>query len=368
MVKHNVALRCSESTFKDPAIALFLKENCNLVSHSKNVQQYVEFLSEINTIKNKINDSYQRYLKQEASENEIFLIFDNFFKCAEAVEKETDDRIFIGKLKQLFRNSIYEYISQSTFVKRGYCKPRGYPGDFEIIEAMYNNIPVSKNIGYLIDKYFLKNDYVQAVRDRKDKMKLFLKNFFYQSSNSEINILNLACGSCRELRELFIKERFMDEKRVIFDLIDQDEGALRFAKNELKNTSVRVKFNFLKRDVLDFFRNKKSFKMKKSIKSYDLIYSIGLADYLPNSVLGLLLKYSYCLLKENGRIIIAHKNTKRYTSPISDWGSDWKFIPRNKKDIEELLEKYIKKDGGKYKIKYFKEANKYIFFIELMKN
>jgi hypothetical protein len=97
----------------------------------------------------------------------------------------------------------------------------------------------------------------------------------------------------------------------------------------------------------------------------DLIYSIGLVDYVPDSILGDMIKFCFELLNENGILIMAHKNIKVRKNIGSDWACDWNFYPRNENDVKSIVEKSLLEK--RFKIKVIHERTKHIFFIHIAK-
>jgi len=310
----------------------------------------------------------QKYLiKTEKSKNKFEKKFNKTFHYQlTQLNKKTllikNDK-YQSIVKELFRNSIRKYIFKSPLCKYGYIKPKGYPGDYKIIEAIYNTKPLaSKNtIGYLFDQFLLQDEYVQSIRDRKDKMKILLKNYISKNKSDKVKILNIACGSCREIREL-LNEGFYTNKIIEFVLIDQDKECLNYSKKFLKGFPSNYKFHFLQSNVYSFFRND---TFEKKFGKFDFIYSIGLADYLSDMVLGDMILKGFGRLTKDGRFIIAHKNLKEFESIPSDWVCDWIFIPRNRDDVNTLLKIYL--SSYNYNANFENLKSKLIFFIMLEK-
>jgi len=307
-------------------------------------------------------------LEQEIENNTILLaeankmfssLTNEIIRKAEKLEKVVNGLI-LRNTKETFRRILISGpVYKSMIVKRGHDKPRGYPGDYRIIETFYENKPISKGIGFCGDKHFLKDDYVRAVRDRKNDMKELLYGFIKNSNLTSINILNLGCGSCREIRELF--QNYKTKKKIIFTLIDQDEEALRFSKDELKHLPQNITFKFIEENIYNLLGEKNN----NVLKPYNMIYSIGLADYLPDVFLGRLLKSCADLLETNGKLIFAHKNIKTYKASAPDWFANWYFFPRNRKDIVSIFETHF--DKTKFKMAFKKGKSKRIFFIVIKK-
>jgi len=210
-------------------------------------------------------------------------------------------------------------------MKRALEKPRGYPGDYQMLEYIYNGESISKNIGHYFDRGFLDSDLVRSVVNRKNMTKEYIKSMV--KAEHGLRILNLASGSCREIREM------LDEGlKTGFSLtcLDQDEEAIAFSQNALKNA---INVSFLKDDILSITKDEK----KALLNDKDLIYSIGLIDYLPDRILKKIIKSIYDNLKPGAILLLSHKDHGVYTPMQEDWLSDWKFVPRDEKKMVSLL-------------------------------
>lgn len=259
----------------------------------------------------------------------------NLVAKGNSILDKIDDRRIIKDTKKKFRSIVGLLPYKSQLMKQGLNKPYGYPGDFDVIEKIYNNVPLSEGIGGCFDTIFLENPYARAVRSRKEKMKELLTAFIEESDLPAINILNLGCGPCREIRELFIDENFNTKKEIHFNLLDQDKEALGFAQNLLGNKRQNINFNFLQADVLSFPQSPAFRKLAKQ----HLIYSIGLADYLPDRILKKIIRDYFGLVACGGQLIIAHKDKdKDPQAPVfPDWFCDWHFVTRNEEYLTRLI-------------------------------
>ncbi|MGD9014717.1 MAG: PilZ domain-containing protein [Candidatus Omnitrophota bacterium] len=250
------------------------------------------------------------------------------------LEELLSDKSIMQRVKENFRQLVGAWVYKSIIVKRAFEKPRGYPGDYKMLEIVYDNKPISNNLGKYSDNNFLKSPYAVAVRIRKDRLKEMLLNFINQTNLSKIKILNIACGSCREIRELLpdLKTR----TTATFTCLDWDEEALRFSQDRLLSIMPKnVQFKFVKDDVMNIIKNKASAELSGK---QNLIYSIGLIDYLPDRVLKKLIQALFQLLDKRGRLILTHKNKeKTFPSIPPDWFCDWKFISRNKDEVVKLF-------------------------------
>lgn len=274
-------------------------------------------------------------------------------------------KALVKRIKQNFRLLIGPWAYKSLIMKRGFEKPRGYPGDYKMLEIIYDNKPFSTGFGRYFDLYFLNNPYAEAVRQRKDKTGELLLTSINSHSGPSLNILNLACGSCREIRDILSLYRIHYKGVISFSLVDHDEEALAFSKQELDIFKQnKIKFSYCKENILKFYDNK--FHYEKIFGKQDLIYSIGLVDYFPDRILKEVIIFCLDLLASKGKLILTIKDKdKDPFAPLPPaWYCDWEFVPRNEQDIINLV-KSLKSDIS---IRRDLDNSGKIVFVEITKN
>lgn len=312
------------------------------------VAVYLDFLKHIER-KIKRNDFDPDEI-QDALNNRTYWIVKRGYELERLIEHKP----LVEEIKKSFRNLILNWMGESLILKRALMKPRGYPGDYQMLEYIYGNEPISEGIGYYFDRGFLSSDLCIAVRNRKDMMAKLIKDFLKERNKPEINILNLACGSSREINE--IPEALIDyDTNLNIVFVDHDELALDYSNSKLKGKK-RLKATFVKEDIISIVRSGK----KDLFKEKDLIYSIGLIDYLPDRVLKKFVNLCYGGLNPGGRLILSHKDQNEYIPMREDWLTDWKFIPRNEGKLLDIVTNAgIQRSG----IKIIREDSRIVFFL-----
>ncbi len=293
----------------------------------KDVKNYLEELALLE------KETYQKG-PTDIGQVKLSRLNSEILKKGERLEKTISNSIVLKEIKRRFRVLVGGFAYQSFIVKRATDKPLGYPGDYELLEAIYDNCLLSEGIGLYFDKSFLDNNYAVAVRNRKDKMKIILSEFINSSALPIVKILNLACGSCREIKEL-PSGPIVRKNRIVFECVDQDENALEFAKGALGKLPGNIEIKFYRENILDML-DKPSY-YDGLMGKQDLIYSIGLADYLPDRILKRLILFCFRLLRPRGRLIITHKDIDKYKPLEPDWFCNWTFIPRNREKLANLM-------------------------------
>jgi SAM-dependent methyltransferase len=232
-----------------------------------------------------------------------------------------------------FREKTNKYFLKSHFMNRARTWPQGYPGDYKTLEDTYRNLPMSNGIGYYLDRHFLATALGVAVRERLSTLAHLLQNELSQRSRPKI--LNVACGSCRELLEVSPE---LKQSGAMLTCIDFDTDALAFAASRMAYTGIAQeqmvfrKYNALR--MVNHERNLKEFGMQ------DIIYSMGFFDYVEDDVLVRLISSAYQLLNPGGVLIAPFKDSRRYRTQEYHWFVDWHgFLQRSEDDMRKLFDR-----------------------------
>ncbi len=274
--------------------------------------------------------------------------------CEEFEHSVNLNKAAIKQAQISFRERTGELFSKSYFMSRARTWPRGYAGDFETLEGVYRNIPKSDGVGYYLDRYFLGTTLPGAVRDRKNMLRSLLKKEFGRRLAPKV--LDLACGSCREVFEL-APEIVASGAR--FTFVDYDSDALAFSRDRIgyagipPEQTVYRKYNAFK--MINHERNLKEFGQQ------DIIYSVGFFDYLKDDVLVPLLSSLYGLLNPGGKLITSFKDCRRYRAQEYHWFVDWDGF--HQRTVEESHNTLLQAGIPEKSITTVRDASEVIIFM-----
>ena len=216
-----------------------------------------------------------------------------------------------------FRDKIKTILNENTLIGHGFVKPYGYPGDFTLIDKIYQ-FDVNKDVRYKNwDLFFQNQPAANAVRNRKDFFIEYCKNLVLKKGDAKILILG--SGPATDVYEFLTS--ISGSKNISFELIDFDQCAIDFSmkKNEMFNGQI----SYHRINALRF----------KAFKLYDLIWSAGLFDYFRDKHFTFLIrKYFNCLTKD-GEMVISNFSTKNPTKRLMEVLSDWYLNLRTESDL-----------------------------------
>ena len=196
-------------------------------------------------------------------------------------------------------------------------KPLGYAGDYQIIERIYQKQVSEKYFKW--DQYSMINPAAEAVRNRKSFFKKLIASKLRQGQN--IELLNIASGSARDLNELYDG---IDPGRLKTTCIEIDSRAIDYAKKLCSNYSESIEF--INQNIFKFYTEKK----------FDIIWSAGLFDYFNDKTFIHLLQRLNWNLKDTGEMCIGNFSKNNPGRSYMEIFGEWFLNHRSRQELIEL--------------------------------
>jgi hypothetical protein len=244
---------------------------------------------------------------------------------------ETADFVWGYAFKEIF-----PYFMRSRFAERAYYKPSGYAGDHLMMEMIYTNQPEGDGkLGRLMDEWCLNSSAARAVRGRRKFLKQQLETICGKKHGRDepIRIMNLACGSNRELFDFLGDCTYTDE---IYALcIDADPKALEYTHRNVDIFPHNASITLMNDNVVRWAIG----RVKHNFGLYGVIYSAGLTDYLDDKIFLALIKRAYDCLEDEGTLIIGNFGESNDNRAFLDYILQWRLIHRSEEDLLGVFSK-----------------------------
>ena len=294
----------------------------------KRIKKYREVANELKAHLDAHPSDWGKY--QSVFNQEINAIFRDLM-LFEQDRLANNDEASIYKLKRIFVNHLRADFLYGEHICWSLKKPYGYAGDFKIIDDMYRNDPKTEGFARLFDNYAPMSAAAFAIRNRKEDIKKFIVSLAKANGGKPMKIMDLASGPCRDINEL-LDEMPSGQCNLSIDCYDQDANAIEYAKTILGKNMKFVTFHK---------ENAVRIAFKKAIPNerYDLIFSLGLFDYLDERLAQRLIASLKGLLKENGVLFIANFGEK-YQNPsfyFLEWVGEWQLIYRSESEFRKIF-------------------------------
>jgi hypothetical protein len=215
-------------------------------------------------------------------------------------------------------------------MSRCLAKPRGYAGDYQMMNYLYDDdvLGEKSNMGKFLDYFLFSNPAVNAVRNRAKVIQGVVQ--YRLAGQSELRVASIACGPAREVAgTIQMIASNAGQSKIIWTLLDQDKEAI---DNARKNVPVHISLEpkFINAGVRDIF------KRNVSLGKQDIIYTLGLFDYLEDKVAISLIKILYDELNAGGLLLIGNYHPCNPLRTLIEGVMDWYLIYRTEEEMMTL--------------------------------
>ena len=245
-------------------------------------------------------------------------------------------------VKAAFRAAVSPWFEGNPFILRAVEKPRGYPGDYLMMERFYiGQHECTGGFTGVLDRFLL--DHYACVPNRKNRAKDVIRRHVARlaSSGGPIRILSLGCGPSREWFEMGLELSAQEQARfanVSLTCLDQDQDVLQFCRERLTGHPLVHEAHFVESGLLGF---SKSPEWIDKSGTFDLVYGFGIADYFHDEMLSSVITSGFSLLKVGGEVGIPHKSDAGFNYELADWICDWTFVKRTEQQYVELFKQAV---------------------------
>jgi extracellular factor (EF) 3-hydroxypalmitic acid methyl ester biosynthesis protein len=233
------------------------------------------------------------------------------------------------------RRQLHEFMMLAPAMSRAFHKPFGYPGDYEVMRFIYEKPFEGPNLfAKSLSLAFDQTKAARAVRYRKDLVKRQIADLI--EGDRPLRILAVACGPAQEILELLQETAKLPPIEIV--LFDQDKGALACAYRRLMplvdaRHQGRVKLVYLHESIKRLLRDSELFA---DFGFFDLIYSVGLFDYLRLPTAVVLARNLEARLLPGGRLLIANMVPDMSSRWYMEHHLDWWLTLRSRPELLDM--------------------------------
>jgi CheY-like chemotaxis protein/SAM-dependent methyltransferase len=262
--------------------------------------------------------------------------FDNIWDIVRGFER---DRYVMHQ--DYFRQDFLPLLRDPSEINRRiYDKPLGYPGDYSVMNYLYDYHGDKAYLGEssyekLINNYTCSISISVATNARKD----FLKEMILETmkQNKKNCIVSIGSGPARELLETLEEDRLSNE--VEFKCLDMESEALGYVRSALEGIAPAKRrllaISYIHRDITALLRD---VNLKKELRGGQLIYVSGVYDYLSDRMAQRLVEELFSLLEPNGRLIICNISSEHHRlRAYYEFFGNWTLVYRTKKEMSEWV-------------------------------
>lgn len=230
----------------------------------------------------------------------------------------TDNARYAAMRSELRAHELHALLLEDPFTGRAWSKPRGYAGDAELIDLLYDQVPPpgTSALGASLLAVTSEVSSSVAVRHRRN----YGAEKLEAAWRSGKQVCVLACGHLREAD----------------GLAGQDLGnvvAVDLDGSSLEQVAARhgESVNLVQDNALTFLR-----AAIRSGRTFDYIYSLGLTDYFDDREILFLHRVMARCLAPGGEILVANFVPHHQAFGWMDAIMDWNLVYRTEGDMERF--------------------------------
>lgn len=241
------------------------------------------------------------------------------------------------------QRALASYLLPDPAYRRAFEKPLGYAGDYRLMELIQNPALEGESLYARFLHYASQRlTLAEAVRQRgalaMEKVRAALK------AQRPVRIASLACGPAIELQRVFADAPERTHPVELL-LLDQDEEALRSSQSALlevinrRRDAALITVSCLRVAVRQIVLPKpgqEQDKMRSVLRDLDLVYSMGLYDYLQRPVAKRITSSLWRMLRPGGRLLIGNLRRVPDSSWMLEYTAEWNLIYREAAEMRDL--------------------------------
>jgi extracellular factor (EF) 3-hydroxypalmitic acid methyl ester biosynthesis protein len=232
-----------------------------------------------------------------------------------------------------FRKQLWNILLLVPIMARTNLKPRGYAGDSEMMRMLYSQeYEGETTFAKVLHKHAIDQPAAEAVRNRRNTIARW---FDSQFEGEPVRMLSVACGPAYELVDILRRPAVAEN--LATTLFDQDQYALLEAARRVddleRDIGKRVSVEYLRESVRTMLVAP---RLRDRWGKFDLIYSMGLFDYLTPPVAKAVLARLFQLLNPGGEMMIGNFHVNNPNRRFMEYWLDWVIYHRTEEEFEAL--------------------------------
>lgn len=228
-------------------------------------------------------------------------------------------------------------------IRHCYSKPLGYPGDYQAMNRMYSGQRRGDSIfARVMDQLTIEERLAATVVVRKRFMVGQFGTCVADATkrhSDPVRIVSIGSGPAREVQDYLATTKPGPALEVV--LVDQDQQAMAFAYEALREAArphgdrVRITCRHLSFKQLFALP-----QLVDEVSNADMIYTVGLFDYLGETAGRALMNSCFGLLREGGRLVVGNAAAAPDVRWVPEFVLDWTMIYRTEPELQSLAQDF----------------------------
>jgi extracellular factor (EF) 3-hydroxypalmitic acid methyl ester biosynthesis protein len=230
-------------------------------------------------------------------------------------------------VSECLAHPVRELLHQEPYTRRSFRQPRGYPGDAGMIDYLYLRGPAPDeqvtDLGLALHQVAIRTPSGYGVRFRRDLAARLIDQTAARTALP--SVLSVACGHLREAeRSSAVLERRLGR----FVAIDQDEESAKVVSKEWGSYGVEARCQ----SAAELIR------AGASVGRFDLVYALGLYDYLAIGPARMLTRHLFDFVAPGGSLVVANFVPGNLEAGYMEAFMRWNLVYRTPDELRAVCE------------------------------
>jgi hypothetical protein len=218
---------------------------------------------------------------------------------------------------------------------RARTKPLGYAGDHMMQADFWARRETADPLGRLFDRYFQRQQAVDAVRGRMRLVADAIVERCLASTHAEFRVASIVSGPGIDLALAAAALPEEHRRRLRLTLIDIDEGALSAARDRLLPHLPTESIGLHRENVARLARGRRGTELLRAV---DFIACPGLFDYLADAEAVAMLKFFAECLRGGGCLYVGNFAPHCQSQAYMEWIGNWYLLYRTAAELRSLAQ------------------------------
>lgn len=213
-------------------------------------------------------------------------------------------------------------------------KPRGYAGDFEMLERISAQTLSPGVVPGAFDQFFQYQAAPRAVRNRNVLIaEKIVDSVCQRAAKQSVKIVSVGSGPAADVRRAVAELAEAELQRLNIVLLDIDPHALEFAQVQLQD---QIPAGGLATHRVNLFRIPRQQHVAQLLDGADLIICAGILDYLNQHDAAALLAVLWSGLRRDGKLLAFNLSSANPSRAYMEWFGNWYLTYRTHDQMHEL--------------------------------
>ena len=236
-------------------------------------------------------------------------------------------------LSQVFWNIAGDLVNLGSLQWHARAKPRGYAGDFEILHKICTDYCCEHPLGKHFDRYFQDHPAPRAVRNRYRLVGEKIVQELRTRHPQPLHIISIGAGPAADIQHAARLLSTEERGRLRITLLDIDPSALDFCKAQLRPWFAMHQVDYRRENL---YRIGRRLATRKLLESADLIFCVGLFDYLEMDKARQMLNAFWTSILPLGKVMVFNFSPDNPSRAYMEWLGNWYLIYRTCEDLRAL--------------------------------